>query len=27
LWYLADKGTSVQEELVQIMENIKYNRL
>ncbi|OXA82512.1 Thioredoxin [Flavobacterium aquidurense] len=27
LWYLADKGTSVQEELVEIMENIKYNRL
>ncbi|MEL1255061.1 thioredoxin family protein [Flavobacterium sp. DGU38] len=27
LWYLADKGNSVQEELVQIMENIKYNRL
>lgn len=27
LWYLADKGISVQEELVQIMENIKYNRL
>ena len=27
LWYLHDKGISVQEELVQIMENIKYNRL
>ena len=27
LWYLADKGISVQEELTQIMENIKYNRL
>ena len=27
LWYLADKGISVQEELVEIMENIKYNRL
>ncbi|OXA99650.1 thioredoxin family protein [Flavobacterium oncorhynchi] len=27
LWYLADKGISVQEELVQIMENIKYDRL
>ncbi|MCD0470234.1 thioredoxin family protein [Flavobacterium sp. JAS] len=27
LWYLADKGVSVQEELVDIMENIKYNRL
>ncbi|WP_264535317.1 thioredoxin family protein [Flavobacterium sp. N1736] len=27
LWYLADKGISVQQELVQIMENIKYNRL
>ena len=27
LWYLADKGISVQEELIQIMENIKYNRL
>ncbi|TPG38807.1 thioredoxin family protein [Flavobacterium pectinovorum] len=27
LWYLADKGVSVQEELVEIMENIKYNRL
>ena len=26
LWYLADKGISVQEELVQIMENIKYDR-
>lgn len=27
LWYLADKGISVQQELVEIMENIKYNRL
>ncbi|ABQ03606.1 thioredoxin family protein [Flavobacterium johnsoniae] len=27
LWYLADKGISVQSELVEIMENIKYNRL
>ena len=27
LWYLADKGISVQEELTQIMESIKYNRL
>jgi len=27
LWYLADRGISVQEELVEIMENIKYNRL
>jgi hypothetical protein len=27
LWYLADKGISVQEELLQIMENIKYDRL
>lgn len=27
LWYLADKGISVQEELVQIMEDIKYDRL
>ena len=27
LWYLADKGLSVQRELMQIMENIKYNRL
>ncbi|MDR7209732.1 thioredoxin family protein [Flavobacterium piscis] len=27
LWYLHDKGISIQEELVQIMENIKYNRL
>ncbi|SNR70917.1 thioredoxin family protein [Flavobacterium sp. ov086] len=27
LWYLADKGVSVQQELVEIMENIKYNRL
>lgn len=27
LWYLADKGISVQEELVEIMEKIKYNRL
>ncbi|MEO8239395.1 MAG: thioredoxin family protein [Flavobacterium sp.] len=27
LWYLADKGISVQEELLVIMENIKYNRL
>ena len=26
LWYLADKGNSVQEELLQIMENIKYDR-
>jgi hypothetical protein len=27
LWYLHDKGVSVQEELVQIMEDIKYDRL
>jgi len=27
LWYLADKGISVQEELMQITEDIKYNRL
>ncbi|KQO30103.1 thioredoxin [Flavobacterium sp. Leaf82] len=27
LWYLADKGISVQEELMQIVENIAYNRL
>ncbi|MEO6175561.1 MAG: thioredoxin family protein [Flavobacterium circumlabens] len=27
LWYLADKGVSVQEELLEIMENIQYNRL
>jgi hypothetical protein len=27
LWYLADKGVSVQQELLEIMENIKYNRL
>ena len=27
LWYLADKGISVQEELVQIMDDIKYDRL
>ncbi|MFD2940936.1 thioredoxin family protein [Flavobacterium notoginsengisoli] len=27
LWYLADKGISTQEELLEIMENIKYNRL
>lgn len=27
LWYLADKGISVQQEIVEIMENIKYNRL
>lgn len=27
LWYLADKGISVQRELVDIMENIKYDRL
>ncbi|MBS7256463.1 thioredoxin family protein [Flavobacterium branchiicola] len=27
LWYLADKGISVQEELIEIMENIKYNSL
>lgn len=27
LWYLADKGISVQEELIQIMESIKYDRL
>jgi hypothetical protein len=27
LWYLADKGVSVQEELMQITEDIKYNRL
>jgi hypothetical protein len=26
LWYLADKGISVQGELLQIMENIKYDR-
>jgi hypothetical protein len=27
LWYLADKGVSVQQELLEIMEKIKYNRL
>jgi len=27
LWYLADKGISVQEELMRITEDIKYNRL
>jgi hypothetical protein len=27
LWYLADKGVSVQRELMKIMEDIKYNRL
>ncbi|MCD0467412.1 thioredoxin family protein [Flavobacterium sp. ENC] len=27
LWYLADKGVSVQEELLEIMDNITYNRL
>jgi len=27
LWYLADKGVSVQQELMQITEDIKYNRL
>lgn len=27
LWYLADKGVSVQEELMQTIENIKYGRL
>lgn len=27
LWYLADKGVSVQQELLEIMDNIKYNRL
>ncbi|MFB9078659.1 thioredoxin family protein [Flavobacterium procerum] len=27
LWYLADKGISVQEELIEIMDNITYNRL
>ncbi|OMQ12725.1 thioredoxin family protein [[Flexibacter] sp. ATCC 35103] len=27
LWYLADKGNSVQEELMQIIDNIAYNRL
>ncbi|QSB27716.1 thioredoxin family protein [Flavobacterium sp. CLA17] len=27
LWYLADKGVSVQEELLEIMDNIQYNRL
>jgi hypothetical protein len=27
LWYLADKGISVQQELLEIMEKIKYNRL
>lgn len=26
LWYLADKGISVQQELIAIMENIKYDR-
>jgi len=26
LWYLADKGISVQQELLAIMENIKYDR-
>lgn len=27
LWYLADKGIAVQDELLQIMEDIKYDRL
>lgn len=27
LWYLADKGISVQQELMEIIESIKYNRL
>lgn len=27
LWYLEDKGVSVQEELMQTIENIKYGRL
>lgn len=27
LWYLADKGISVQQELMQIIENIQYDRL
>nr|WP_315221337.1 thioredoxin family protein [uncultured Flavobacterium sp.] len=27
LWYLQDKGISIQNELIDIMENIKYNRL
>lgn len=27
LWYLADKGVSVQEELMQVVENIQYSRL
>ncbi|MDA6072422.1 thioredoxin family protein [Flavobacterium sp. AC] len=27
LWYLADKGISVQEELTEIVENIQYGRL
>lgn len=27
LWYLADKGVSVQEELMQAVENIQYGRL
>lgn len=27
LWYLGNKGISIQEELMQIIENIKYNRL
>ncbi|PAM92522.1 thioredoxin family protein [Flavobacterium sp. IR1] len=27
LWYLGDKGIAVQDELMQVMENIKYNRL
>lgn len=27
LWYLADKGLSTQQELLEIMEKIKYNRL
>ena len=27
LWYLADKGISVQQELVQIMDDIRYDRL
>jgi len=27
LWYLADKGIAVQDELMKVMENIKYNRL
>lgn len=27
LWYLADKGITVQQELVALMENIRYDRL